>query len=537
MSTKTATSTSAVTETQSQTSETREEQQTRRAFWPYLWRTQVQCLNTSSTVLTTDCPKLENSGKPLEGIKILDLTRVLAGPYCTMILGDLGATVIKIEQPGKGDETRSWGPPFLANESCYFLSINRNKKSICIDLKSPEGREIVTSLASQCDVLIENYLPGKLNAMDLGYDNLKTRNPRLIYCSITGYGSSGPYQHRAGYDVIAASVGGLMHVTGPTLGEPCKTGVALTDLATGLYAHGAIMAALLQRNVTQLGQLIEVNLLSTQVACLVNIGSNWLNGQQEAQRWGTAHASIVPYEAFPTSSGYVTIGAGSDKQFQDLCTRLGCPDLGEDERFKTNALRVHNRALLIPELKKVLLEQNTEHWLSRFQGASFPYGPINTMKQVFEDEQVRHNNLVREVPHPSCGTIRVVGPAVKYSASKEDCLEPPPLLGQHTRSVLREMLTYQDSHIDNLMKKGASVCLNLTKPKCEKKVGWSTETVDNENLGRKKSKCCCIYKKPHNFDESSSSSEGEDECDNCHGHVELRKSQSQHAPPKPPVVE
>nr|CAG4651811.1 EOG090X05UC [Triops cancriformis] len=449
-------------------------------------------------------------GKPLEGVKILDLTRVLAGPYCTMLLSDLGAEIIKIEQPGKGDETRSWGPPFVGNESCYFMSVNRNKKSVCVNLKSSEGRKIIQSLAAQCDVFIENYLPGKLEAMNLGYEKLKNCNPRLIYCSITGYGSSGPYRNRAGYDVIAASIGGLLHITGPDGGEPCKPGVALTDLATGLYAHGAIMAALLQRGKTQLGQLIEVNLLSTQVACLVNLGSNWLNAQKEAQRWGTAHESIVPYEAFHTSDGYVTIGAGSDKQFEDLCIRLGCENFAKDDRFRTNALRVHNRDQLIPALKSVVRQHPTEHWLKSFRGATFPYGPINKMKEVFSDEQVLHNNLVREIPHPTCGTVKVVGPAVRYSPSTPDRLEPPPLLGQHTRSILQGLLAYDDAYIDMLKQKGVSVCLNLTKPKTEKKVGWSTETVDNENLGRKKSKCCCIYKKPHKFDEVSSS-EDEDE--------------------------
>ena len=241
----------------------------------------------------------------LDGVKVLDLTRVLAGPFCTMILGDLGADVLKIERPKVGDDTRAWGPPFVGGQSCYFLSINRNKRSVCIDIKSPKGKKLIMQLAAQSDILVENYLPGKLNEMGIGYEDIKAVNPKIIYCSITGYGHSGPYSIRPGYDIIAASVGGLIHVTGPEDGDPCKTGVALTDLTTGLYAHGAIMAALFQRERNGTGQHIDVNLLSSQVSCLVNLGANYLMAGREAKRWGTAHESIVPYQSFASTDGYL----------------------------------------------------------------------------------------------------------------------------------------------------------------------------------------------------------------------------------------
>ncbi|XP_022237764.1 succinate--hydroxymethylglutarate CoA-transferase-like isoform X3 [Limulus polyphemus] len=293
--------------------------------------------------------KTETKG-PLSGVRIIDLTRILAGPFCTMILGDLGAEVIKIEHPGGGDETRRWGPPFVKEESCYFLCVNRNKKSVAVNLKDTRGQSLVKDLAKQSDVLVENYLPGKLDELGLGFTQVSEVAPQLVYCSISGYGPSGPYKTRAGYDVIAASIGGLLHITGPPNGDPCKVGVAMTDLATGLYAHGAILAALLEREKTGRGQKIDCNLLSTQVSLLANLGSNYLNAGKEAIRWGTAHESIVPYQAFQTSDGYITVGAGSDEQFQIFCKCLGLQHLLTDSRYKTNRNRVANRQALLYEL-------------------------------------------------------------------------------------------------------------------------------------------------------------------------------------------
>ena len=325
----------------------------------------------------------EDDGSPLAGIRILDLTRIVAGPFCTMTLGDLGAEIIKIERPGTGDEARKWGPPYVgdSSETCYFMSVNRNKKSICVNLKS--GRDVLYELAAKCDVLVENYVPGKLDEFGLGYEDIKKVAPQLVYCSLTGFGTVGPYSKRPGYDVIAASIGGLLHITGPTDGEPCKVGVAVVDLATGLYAHGAIMAALLQRTRTGRGQKIDCNLLSTQVSCLINVASNYLNAGVETKRRGTAHESIVPYQAFKTSDGeYVTVGAGSDKQFEGLCHKLGLKELTTDERFINNKLRVKNRETLLKILYEQFEKKSLSEWLKLFDGSTFPYGPINSIEKV-----------------------------------------------------------------------------------------------------------------------------------------------------------
>lgn len=392
----------------------------------------------------------------IENIKVLDLTRIVAGPYCTMILGDLGAEVIKIEQPGIGDESRRW-PPYTPDKefTCYFACLNRNKKSICIDLKSPEGREVIHELAKKSDVLVENYVPGKLDTMGLGYDSLKSVAPQLVYCSLTGYGSKGPYKNKPGYDVIAASVGGLLHITGPRNGEPCKTGVAMTDIATGLYAYGAIVTALLERTKTNKGQKIDCNLLSTQVACLINIGSNYLNANIEGSRWGTAHESIVPYEAFKTADGYVTVGTGSNAQFASLCKKLNIEHVINDERFLNNELRIKNREALISLLKPYFLSQTSSSVLKLFEGATFPYGPVNTISQVFEDPHIKEIGLVKEVPlgEDKIQSLRFVGPAVEFSDLQNYIRSPPPKLGQDTKEILKNFLNYSDSKIEALLKK------------------------------------------------------------------------------------
>ncbi|XP_020287031.1 succinate--hydroxymethylglutarate CoA-transferase [Pseudomyrmex gracilis] len=395
------------------------------------------------------CTTAESS--PLNGIRVLDLTRIVAGPYCTMVLGDLGAEILKIERPGSGDEARNWGPPFFegTKESTYFTSVNRNKKSVCVDLK--KGRDVIYDLAKTCDVLVENYVPGKLNGIGLGYQDLAKIAPRLIYCSLTGYGSQGPYASRPGYDVIAASLGGLLHITGPKDGPPCKVGVAMTDLATGLYAHGAIMAALLQRTTTNRGQWIQCNLLSTQVACLINIASNYLNGNKEGTRWGSEHESIVPYEAFPTEDGYMTVGAGSDTQFVELMKRLQLSELASNDKFKNNTARVKNRTELLQILRNVFAKKTNQEWSVIFDGASFPYGAVNTIKEVFDDPQVKYMKLVQEIDHPVTGKVKLVGPAVTYSYATNVVRSPPPTLGQHTLEVLKNILRYSDDKIENLL--------------------------------------------------------------------------------------
>ncbi|KAK9527385.1 hypothetical protein VZT92_013952 [Zoarces viviparus] len=388
---------------------------------------------------------------PLEGVRVLDLTRVLAGPFATMILGDLGAEVIKVERPGAGDDTRAWGPPFVGAESAYFLSVNRNKKSISVDLKHPRGAGVIQELAGVCDVLVENYLPGKLHQMCLGYEQLSRLNPRLIYCSISGYGQTGPQSQSPGYDSIASAVSGMMHITGPEGGEPVRPGVAMTDLATGLYAHGAVMAALLQRHRTGRGAHIDCNLLSAQVSCLTHIAANYLNSGKEARRWGTAHESIVPYQGFTTKDGHLVVAAGNDKQFINVCNVLQLKELTNKPEYKTNTLRVQHREELLHTLSQRFLQEKTADWLRRFEGSGVPVGPINSIQEVFSDPQVKHNGLIQEMNHPTAGRITVPGPAVRFSSFAHDEPTPPPLIGQHTVQVLRHTLSYSDDVIKTLL--------------------------------------------------------------------------------------
>ncbi|CAH2283091.1 succinate--hydroxymethylglutarate -transferase isoform X1 [Pelobates cultripes] len=322
------------------------------------------------------CTRDARNVKPLEGVRILDLTRVLAGPFATMILADLGAEVIKVERPGSGDDTRSWGPPFLGTESAYFLSINRNKKSIAVNMKDEKGNKIIQQLARNCDVFIENYIPGKLAEMGLGYNDISAIAPHIVYCSLTGYGQTGPLFKRAGYDAVVCAMSGLMHITGPEDGDPVRPGVAMTDLATGLYAHGAIMAGLLQRSKTGKGMHIDCNLLSSQVACLSHIAANFLNGGMEAKRWGTAHGSIVPYQSFKSKDGYLVIGAGNDQQFSTVCKVLELPELIKDSRFKTNELRVKYRKELLSMLSKRYSALCILGPLCRLSGVRKVYGEL-----------------------------------------------------------------------------------------------------------------------------------------------------------------
>ncbi|XP_064455273.1 succinate--hydroxymethylglutarate CoA-transferase-like [Ornithodoros turicata] len=376
---------------------------------------------------------------PLAGIRILDLTRILAGPFCSMILGDMGAEVIKIEKPGSGDETRNWGPPFIGDQSCYFLAINRNKKGIAVDLKRPEGVDVVKKLAETCDVFVENYMPGKLDSLGLGYEDIKAVAPNVVYCSISGYGSKGRYKDRAGYDVIAASMAGLLHITGPEGGDPCKVGVAMTDLATGLYAHGAILAALLQQKLTGTGQKIECNLFSSQVSLLVNVASNYLNAGIEGSRLGTSHESIVPYNAFQVSDGYLTVGAASNHQFAVLCKVLDLTELLSDSCFKDNESRVKNRKKLTNILQARFKTKTTSEWLELFEGCGIPYGPINSIEQVFNEPLAQ--DMVVKLQHKTAGEISLVGPAVAFSDASNTVRSPPPLLGEHTDQVLSSVLS------------------------------------------------------------------------------------------------
>ena len=400
----------------------------------------------------------------LKGVRVLDLTRVLAGPFATMILADMGAEVIKIEHPVGGDDTRSWGPPFVGSETAYFVSINRNKKSVALNIKTSKGCEIVKSLARKSDILVENYIPGKLDSMGLGYSSLREVNEKLIYCSVTGYGSDGPYVKRGGYDVIASSLGGLNYVTGPEDGDPCRVGVAVTDMSTGLFAHGAILAALWSRNKTGFGQKIDCNLLSTQVALLSHIASNYLNADVEAKRWGTGHSSIVPYQAFKTKEGkFLTVGAGNNKHFKELCELLDLQQLLVDDRFKDNASRVTNREVLIPILKKRFQEKTCTDWLAIFEGSSFPFGPINTVGEALNDPQVLHNKMIMEIEHPKVGgKIRFPAPPVQYSETRYLNHLPPPVLGEHSREVVAELTDLSEIEIDQLIDEKVLVDSSMT---------------------------------------------------------------------------
>ncbi|MGQ9586360.1 MAG: CaiB/BaiF CoA transferase family protein [Anaerolineae bacterium] len=390
----------------------------------------------------------------LSGLLVLDLSRVLAGPYCTMILGDLGAEVIKVEVPGQGDETRQWGPPWAGGESAYYLSANRNKKSITLNLKSERGRDIARELARRADILVENFRTGTMEGWGLGYESLQAINPGLVYCSITGYGPDGPYKDRPGYDFVIQAEGGIMSITGPEEGPPYKVGVAIVDITAALFACIAILAALQERSRSGQGQRIDVSLLESQVAWLANVASNYLVSGERPKRYGNAHPNVVPYEAFETADGYVTLGIGNDRQYQTFCREAGCEYLAEDPRFATNPDRVQNRATLIPLLQEVFRRKTTEEWIRLFFEMGIPGGPINTVDQVFQHPQVQARGMVVEVPHPAAGAVRLVRSPLNLSRTPTRVRSHPPLVGEHTGEVLSRLLGYTEGEIRALRSEG-----------------------------------------------------------------------------------
>jgi len=393
--------------------------------------------------------------KPLDGITVLDLTRVLAGPYCAMMLGDFGADVIKVEQPQRGDDTRQWAPPSAGGESAYYLSANRNKRSITLNLGHPAGRDLLLRLAQQADVLIENFKQGGVEQLGAGYDKLSRVNPGLVYCSIKGYGHGSPYQDLPGYDFVIQAQSGIMSITGVPAGEPVKVGVAAVDVATGMYACSAILAALRERDRSGAGQYVELSLLDSALAWLVNVASSYLVSGQEPRRYGNAHASIVPYQSFRVSDGYIALSVGNDLQFRALAEIAGAPQLANDGRFLTNPLRVNNREALIELLEPIFASRTTAQWLTALAAAGIPAGPINSVPQILNDPHVAARQTVLEVPHPTAGSIRMVAPPYRLSRTPATIDRHPPLLGEHTDEVLSQKLGLGETEIARLRRDGA----------------------------------------------------------------------------------
>ena len=403
--------------------------------------------------------------KPLSGLRVLDMSRILAGPWCGQVLADLGADVIKVERPGKGDDTRGWGPPFLKDqagnetgESAYYLCANRAKQSITLDIARPEGQAIARELAQHADIVLENYKVGDLKRYGLDYPTLSQLNPRLVYCSITGFGQDGPLKDRAGYDFMVQGMGGLMSITGERDdlpgGGPQKAGVAIADLMTGMYASVAILAAIEERHRSGQGQYIDMALLDTQVAWLANQNSNYLIGGTPPQRMGNAHPNVVPYQTFATRDGGVILAIGNDGQFRRFCIAAGIAEAASDARFASNALRIANRDACIAVITPAMKLKSTADWIAVLEPLGVPCGPVHRLDQVFENPQIKHRRMQVDVPHPLSGTVPLVANPIKYSRTPLDYQRPPPLLGQHTRDVLREILGKNDAEIAALQAAG-----------------------------------------------------------------------------------
>ncbi len=401
----------------------------------------------------------------LSHIRVLDLSRVLAGPWCAQNLADLGADVIKVERPGVGDDTRHWGPPFVRDalgnetaETAYFICINRNKRSITVDISKPEGQEIIRQLAKESDIVIENYKVGDLAKYGLDYESLKKIKSDLIYCSITGFGQNGPYAQRPGYDFIIQGMGGFMSVTGEADdfpgASPQKAGVAIADIFTGMYASTAILAAVVHRDQTGQGQYIDMALLDTQIAVMANVSSAYLCSDQVPRRWGNASPIIVPYQTFPTSDGWMIVAVGNDGQFKQFVTAGGEAHLAENPLYINNPLRVENRKSLIPLIEVMTRQKTKAQWIALLEAANVPCGPINNFQEVFENEQVKARGVQIEVPHPTAGSMKLVASPMRLSETPVDVRLAPPTLGQHTNEILRERLNLDPQAIAALQEKG-----------------------------------------------------------------------------------
>ncbi len=392
----------------------------------------------------------------LSGTRVLDLTRVLAGPFCTMMLGDLGADVIKVEAPGRGDDTRSWGPPFApGGEAAYFLSANRNKRSLTLNLKGEAGRRVLLDLIRWADVVVENFRTGTLAEWGLDPDELERLHPGLIYCTITGYGATGPYRERPGYDLIVQAEGGFMSLTGPEDGDPYRAGVAIADLAAGMFAACAILAAIAGRKPNAAGERIDISLLDSQVALLSYVASNYLVSGQTPRRHGNAHPNIVPYQSFRAQDGQFAFAAGNDVQWRRFCQAVGKDGWASDPRYSTNAGRLENRRELVAALGDLFANRPVSDWLTLCREIGIPAGAIRTLDQVFEDPQVRSRGMRVEVDHPSAGRLAMVGSPLRFSRRPVRVRYPPPLLGQHTQEILTEVLGYSEEQVSDLRGKGA----------------------------------------------------------------------------------
>jgi succinate--hydroxymethylglutarate CoA-transferase len=394
--------------------------------------------------------KVNQAAGALDGLRVLDLTRILAGPLCTMMLGDMGADVIKVEPPGSGDDTRTWGPPFADKESAYFLGVNRNKRSITLNMAGKSGQEILAKLIAQCDVLVENFKVGTLEKWGFGNDWLEAHAPRVIRCSITGYGSTGPKAGLPGYDFILQAESGLMSICGEPDGEPMKYGVAIVDICTGMLASNAILAALEARHRTGRGQHVEVSLFDSSLAMLANVASNHLVSGRDARRFGNGHPNIVPYTAYPAADGMIAVAVGNDAQFAKFAALLGKPEWASDPRYARNPERVANREALDPAVSAILVTSPAEDWIARLGAAGIPCGRINSVAQALNDPHTLAREMVRTVQHPTAGEVKMVGIPFRFSDTPASVRRAPPTLGQHTEQVLRDMLELSDARINEL---------------------------------------------------------------------------------------
>lgn len=392
---------------------------------------------------------------PLEGVRVLDLSRVLTGPFCSMILGDMGAEIVKIEIPKTGDDTRQWGPPFIHGESAYFLSVNRNKKSVTLDLSNEKGREILYALAEKCDVLLENFRPGVTQKLQVDYPTMTRKNPRLVYCSITSYGQTGEYRERLAYDIVLQGMGGLMGITGEPNRPPVRIGVAISDIGAGMYAAIAILGALITRGKTGKGQFIDLSLLDSTVSWMTYMAADYFATGKNPQRMGSAHPSIVPYQCFETSDGqFITVAVGNDKLFQNFCKAIQMDQLADDPRFATNPSRVLNRKELIAVLEEVFKQKPRDEWLKRLYGAGTPAGPVYSMQEIFSDLQILQRDMLVRLRHPIAGEISQIGIPMKFSATNPEIRSPPPSLGEHVDEVLGDLLGYDAKRIAELRSQG-----------------------------------------------------------------------------------